>query len=64
MFWKDLPGRNPIRKRPWSLAGRLTTWYALTSSLFIIGTATLLYWALTANLSRDDDLFLADKIHV
>jgi two-component system heavy metal sensor histidine kinase CusS len=27
-------------------------------------TAAALYWALTANMNRDDDLFLADKVHV
>ena len=53
-----------MRKRPWSLADRLTAWYALTSLLLIFCTAALLYWALTANMRRDDDLFLADKVHV
>ncbi len=51
-------------KRPWSLAGRLTAWYALTSLLLTSCTAAALYWALTANMNREDDLFLADKVHV
>lgn len=64
MFWKRLLNKNPLRRRAWSLAGRLTAWYALTSLLLIFGTAALLYLALAANMSGDDDLFLADKVHV
>lgn len=53
-----------MRNSRWSLANRLTAWYTLTSLLLIFATAALLYWALTVNMSRDDDLFLADKVHV
>lgn len=64
MSWKNQLPQNPVRKRRWSLAGRLTAWYALTSLLLIFSTAALLYWALAVNMTRDDDLFLADKVHV
>lgn len=64
MYWKALVRMKPVRKRPWSLADRLTAWYALTSLLLISCTAALLYWALAANIRSDDDLFLADKVHV
>jgi two-component system, OmpR family, heavy metal sensor histidine kinase CusS len=64
MFWKDLRAKNLVRKRTWSLAGRLTAWYTLTALSLTFCTAALLYWALAANMSRDDALFLADKVHV
>ena len=64
MSWKDLLRANPAPKGGWSLAGRLTAWYTLTALLLIFCTAALLYWALTSNMSRENDLFLADKVHV
>ena len=64
MSWKDLLKSPPGRRRSWSLAGRLTAWYTLASLVLICFTAALLYWALVVNLSRDDDLFLADKVNV
>lgn len=56
--------KTPVPRRSWSLAGRLTAWYALTSLVLIFCTAALLYWAVVTSMRRDDDLFLADKIHV
>lgn len=64
MSWKGLRENKLVRSRAWSLAGRLTAWYTLTSLFLIFCTAGLLYWALTANMSRENDLFLADKVHV
>jgi two-component system, OmpR family, heavy metal sensor histidine kinase CusS len=64
MSWKDPCRTKAVRNSPWSLADRLTAWYAVTSLLLISCTAALLYWALIVNLRRDDDLFLADKVHV
>lgn len=64
MWWKDLLRANPAPKRGWSLAGRLTAWYTLAALLLISCTAGILYWALTSNMSRENDLFLADKVHV
>src|SRR5258708_8841290 len=55
--------RKKNRLTGW-LAARLTAWYALTCLLLALFTAGLLYWALSANLSRSEDLFLADKVHV
>ena len=52
------------RRRPWSVATRLTIWYA-TSTFSLIAVATgLLYWVLIRNLDRADDRLLADKARV
>jgi two-component system heavy metal sensor histidine kinase CusS len=49
--------------RPFSLAARLTAWYGASAFLLIVLTTAFLYWALVTNLDREDDEFLADKIH-
>jgi two-component system heavy metal sensor histidine kinase CusS len=49
---------------PLSLAARLTAWYAASALTLLIAAVSFLYWALVANLDREDDEFLADKIHV
>jgi two-component system heavy metal sensor histidine kinase CusS len=48
----------------WSLAARLTAWYALSSFTLIMTATGLLYWALADSLNHEHDLFLADKVHV
>jgi two-component system heavy metal sensor histidine kinase CusS len=53
----DRPGAG----RPWSLAARLTAWYAGSSFLLVLGATGFLYWALTTNLDREDDESLADE---
>src|SRR5437588_7345069 len=45
----------------WSLAARLTVWYALSSFTLILLATAYLYWALARNLDREDDHFLADQ---
>jgi two-component system heavy metal sensor histidine kinase CusS len=50
--------------RPWSLAARLTAWYAGSAFLLLLGATGFLYWALIANLDREDDQILADKVHL
>ncbi|HEV3445710.1 MAG TPA: heavy metal sensor histidine kinase [Gemmataceae bacterium] len=54
---------KPVR-RPWSLAARLTAWYAGSAFLLILGATGFLYWVLSTNLDREDDQFLADKVHL
>jgi two-component system heavy metal sensor histidine kinase CusS len=51
-------------KSSWSLAFRLTAWYTVASLSLLAAATGILYWALVANLERDSDLFLDDKIHV
>jgi two-component system heavy metal sensor histidine kinase CusS len=49
---------------PWSLAARLTAWYAGSAFLLILAATGFLYWALVSNLDREDDQFLADKVRL
>src|SRR5262249_38104737 len=49
---------------PWSLAARLTAWYAGSAFLLILAATGFLYWALVTNLDREDDEYLADKVHI
>lgn len=49
---------------PWSLAVRLTAWYAGSSFVLILAATGFLYWVLASNLDREDDEFLADKVRI
>src|SRR5437763_16320718 len=49
---------------PWSLAARLTAWYAGSAFLLILAATGFLYWALLTNLDREDDQYLADKVEI
>src|SRR5438445_13817397 len=66
MSSKDAVEAAPVRpaRRPWSLAARLTVWYAGSAFLLILGATGFLYWALLTNLDREDDEFLADRVRV
>jgi two-component system, OmpR family, heavy metal sensor histidine kinase CusS len=57
-----LAGR--ARRRPWSVATRLTIWYAISAFSLIAVATGLLYWVLIRNLDRADDRLLADKARV
>jgi two-component system heavy metal sensor histidine kinase CusS len=59
----DGAGSSAVRK-PWSLAARLTAWYAGSAFLLILAATGFLYWALVTHLARGDDQFLADKVHI
>jgi two-component system heavy metal sensor histidine kinase CusS len=50
--------------RTWSLAARLTAWYGLSAFALLAAATAFLYWTLVGNLDREDDEFLADKIHL
>jgi two-component system heavy metal sensor histidine kinase CusS len=64
MSSKNAPDAAVPLRRPWSLAGRLTAWYA-GSSFAVVAVATgLLYWGLVANLDSEDDEELADKVRI
>ena len=52
------------RRRPWSVATRLTIWYAISAFSLIAVATGLLYWVLIRNLDRADDRLLADKARV
>jgi two-component system heavy metal sensor histidine kinase CusS len=49
-------------RRPWSIALRLTVWYAAAAFALVLVATGYLYWALVRNLEREDDQFLADKV--
>jgi two-component system heavy metal sensor histidine kinase CusS len=51
-------------RRPWSLAARLTAWYAGSAFLLVLSATAYLYWAMIASLDREDDQLLAQKIHI
>src|SRR4051794_36078444 len=49
-------------RRPWSIALRLTVWYASAAFGLVLVATGYLYFALARNLDREDDEFLADKV--
>jgi two-component system heavy metal sensor histidine kinase CusS len=69
MSWKsapepNTPGAAPAPRAGWSLASRLTAWYAGTAFLLILAATGFLYWVLVTNLEREDNQYLADKIRI
>src|SRR5262245_41653344 len=61
------PGTAPGTPPPaagWSLAARLTAWYAGTGFLLILLATGFLYWVLATNLDREDDELLADRAEI
>jgi two-component system heavy metal sensor histidine kinase CusS len=49
-------------RRPWSLAVRLTVWYAVVTFALVFAATGYLYWGLARNLDKEDDQFLVDKV--
>lgn len=50
--------------KPWSLALRLTIWYAGSAFVILLVATGILYWALVTTLDRQDDQFLVDEVHI
>jgi two-component system heavy metal sensor histidine kinase CusS len=50
--------------RPWSLALRLTAYYACSAFLIVAAATGYLYWAMVRNVDLEDDRTLADKIRL
>jgi two-component system heavy metal sensor histidine kinase CusS len=48
--------------RPWSLAARLTAWYAGSAFALVLATSGFLYWAMVRGLDREDVETLRDPI--
>ncbi len=48
----------------WSIAGRLTLWYAASAFLLITVSTGVLYWVLVRNVDRQDDQFLVDTVQI
>ena len=55
-----LAALKPVR-HSWSIAARLTAWYAGSAFAMVLLSTGLLYWALVVNLNREDDRFLANE---
>lgn len=50
-----------LRRAPWSLAARLTTWYAVSAFIVILSASILLYLALERSLDFENDRVLLDR---
>jgi two-component system heavy metal sensor histidine kinase CusS len=64
MSSKSVLEETPRARRPWSLAARLTAWYAGSSFILVLGATGFLYWGLVTSLGQEDDEELVDKVHV
>jgi two-component system heavy metal sensor histidine kinase CusS len=71
MSSKHAPETSTISKpdsagaaKPWSLAARLTAWYAGSAFTLVVATAGFLYWTSIRNLDREDDRLLGDRARV
>jgi two-component system heavy metal sensor histidine kinase CusS len=51
-------------QKPWSLATRLTAWYAASAFALVLATGAFLYWTALRNLDREDDRLLGDRARV
>lgn len=51
-------------KRPRSIVGRLTLWYACSAFGLVLVSAVALYGALVANLNDEDEEFASDIVHI
>lgn len=58
------PAARPRPAGPWSLAARLTAWYAASAFVLILAATGFLYWVLATSLDREDDQFLADEVSI
>ena len=54
----------PGPTRSWSLAARLTLWYAASTFTLIAIATGLLYWVLVRNVNRAEDQFLVDMVQI
>src|SRR5262245_33057644 len=55
---------EPRAARPWSLAIRLTAYYAGSAFLIVAVATGYLYWAMARNVDLEDDRTLADKVRL
>lgn len=51
-------------KSAWSLAARLTAWYAGSTFVLIVALVCFLYWMLARSLDRENDNQIADQVRV
>jgi two-component system heavy metal sensor histidine kinase CusS len=58
----DLAGAIRRTPRAWSLAARLTAWYAGSAFALVLAATGYLYWTSVSNLDREDDQLLGDRV--
>ncbi|MDP1857041.1 MAG: heavy metal sensor histidine kinase [Gemmatimonadaceae bacterium] len=51
-----------MRRPNWSLAARLSVWYASTAFLLVVGAALVQYRSLLTSLAAEDDLDLVERL--
>jgi two-component system heavy metal sensor histidine kinase CusS len=56
-----MSSKSAHERRPWSLAFRLTLWYAGSAFALLLVATGYLYWALASQLEHEDDAWLAAK---
>ncbi len=56
-----VPG-GPRPSRRWSLAARLTAWYACTAFMLVAGTSLFQYHTLSADLAAEDDRLVLETL--
>ena len=59
---KDRSKRNPAGS--WSITRRLTLLYTIAAFGMLAVATVFLYWVLKKDLIKEDNQFLANKIHV
>jgi two-component system heavy metal sensor histidine kinase CusS len=64
MSWKNAPAEKGRPHRPWSLATRLTIWYAGSAFLLVLLATGFLYAILALRLEREADRTLADQANI
>ncbi|HYM10243.1 MAG TPA: heavy metal sensor histidine kinase [Bryobacterales bacterium] len=64
MFSKSDPESAAAPRSAWSLAARLTAWYAGSAFLLLLVATGFLYWVLAKNFDGEDDQYLTEKINV
>ncbi len=62
MSSKSAPNAPAPRPPRWSLAARLTLWYAASSFVLLAASTGFLYWSLNHRLELEDDQFMAEKV--
>lgn len=58
------PEDSRNRFSAWSIATRLTIWYAASAFVLVALATGLLYWVLVTNVDREDDQFLVDTVQI
>jgi two-component system heavy metal sensor histidine kinase CusS len=62
MSSRNGPEPAASRRRPWSLAARLTAWYACGAAVLALAVGGFSYWALASGLDRQEDAALAARV--